>query len=164
MRLLSLAFLALLPCISSCSAPPPPPLFPDAVEVRVTYGDGVLSIAHDGTIHASMPYVSGRQDVPTTEGGALTRDEIALLRRSITYSATSQPVAMCCFPRHAFVFFGKDHRVLGQLQVCFQCGCARIFPAPAHDERLKYLVWDEKAFASIVRAHHLPLQPKGLDE
>jgi hypothetical protein len=158
MRLLGLAcFLIILGVCSHADAGPV--LFPNATEVRVTYGDGLLGISPSGKISA-FSYQDQTRQVKTVEGGALTPEEIALLRRSVSYSSVQPPESFCCFLRHAFVFFDKTHKVLGQLQVCFQCRCAMIIPEPTHDKAQEYLAWDRQALAKIVRAHHLPLRPK----
>jgi len=147
--------------LGACSRPTSEPaaLFPNAVEVRVTYGDGDLSISQTGKIFAAKTDKTGRHPVTTIEGGPLSAAEVNTLRRSVTFASAFPDRAVCCMPRHAFVFFGKNHTVLGQFDICFECGCAYIIPRETHDKRLPHLTWNRAALARIVRAHGLPLQP-----
>lgn len=114
----------------------PAPLFPEAVEVRVF-----------GTTDLSHRFAK--------DGGALSAQEIALLRKSVYYAPPPPSIALCCIPRHAFRFYRAGHRFLGALEICFQCGCAHIYPSENHNRLLRWIGWDEKALGRIVEAHHL---------
>lgn len=158
-----LAF-AILVVLCGCAPAPqsaPIALFPDATEVRVFGGVDFIHQKGDGTI-VGYRFV-GRavdKDVPATDGGLLSRDEIALLRKSFDAQAAPPLLAMCCTPRHAFVFYDDRHRQIGYLEICFECGCADLSPRPARNPSLPYLNWDRKALTRIVDAHHLPPLPK----
>jgi hypothetical protein len=154
--------LGMLIFLCGCASQQPPlDLFPDATEVHVFGGVDFTKWAAGGTV-AGKRLENGvyRDDVPATDGGALSADEIALLRRSIRIDAEPHAMAMCCTPRHAFMFHDGRHRAIGYLDVCFECGCAHVYPPPGSLASFSLLNWDREALTRIVEAHHLPPLPK----
>jgi hypothetical protein len=146
--------------VASCGPRVPAPLFPGATEVRIFAADVPPMIDRAGHVSA-QDNRSGPGDPPSIlkGGDLLTPQEVTLLRKSVFYTRPPQAIAACCVPRHLFVFYGPNHAFLGDLRVCFQCGCAEIEPSSPASRELNWVTWDEGAVRKIVRTHHLELQP-----
>jgi len=169
----SLAVLLVL-LTGACTPTPPPPfvLFPDAARVVSYASPTSMEIRVDKQGDVS-PYAFNKdgQSVPAPiiDGGPLTPAEVQKLRAAISVSKTPASTAMCCSPRHTFLFYDKAGRYLGFLSVCFECGCVRLYPFNPERRDFPFNLtardpdqvnWDETAIKQIVEAHHLtPLTP-----
>ncbi len=153
--------LAVVSALTSCSNHPPPyRLFPVAVKVHVYGAPSSDLMDVDKSGHVSAQGSAG--NIPVTDGGWLTPSEIAELRDSIHFTRTPDSVAACCIPRHAFLFYDATGHYLGYLDVCFECGCADIFPQPPRNGQLNWIDWNRQVIGKIVEDHHLgPLEPAG---
>ncbi len=166
MRRPALSALAAVLVLNGCSSSPdrqrtPLPLFPEATEVRVFGGvDFIHQGAGGAVVGTKLENGKLRNDAPAVDGGVLTAEEIALLRRSVDTGPEPKSAKLCCTPRHAFLFFDRNHRQIGYLEVCFQCGCARIYLPPGSLHSFADLGWDHEALTRIVEAHRLPPLPK----
>ncbi len=117
-------------------------MFPEAVEVRVFAWD----------------YVTGGGEVQAVpEGVVLTREEAEIVRRAIYWQRPPEAVAACCIPRHAFKFYDAEHAEIGSVEVCYECGCARIAGEGAPDSVHTDTGWDAGALASVLQTHKLPV-------
>ena len=136
------------------SARVPIAVFPAAAMVRAYGGRTGITVAADGTVGDGAEAAEG--------GEALTAAELAVLRRSFFLVPPPPAVAACCIPRHAFVFFDAAGHYLGNVRVCFQCGCALFDPALPAVEGRTWVAWDEAAIRRILETHHLPVgRPAG---
>src|SRR5262249_30806493 len=127
------------------------PLFPDATIVKAYASSNALSVSEDGVVSAA-------DGAKVLAGQSLTGTEIATLRRSVFYSPPPPAIAACCIPRHAFVFYRSDGNYIGVVEVCFECDCAIIAPAPVHDPKLSRIVWNREPIREILQAHGLPVE------
>jgi len=132
-------------------------LFPSATKV-VAYGaDQSLEVDPNGKV--TFYKVETTDHTPTkisARGGEeLSAKDIELLRRSVFYAPPPPAMAACCIPRHGFVFYDSSGKYLGYLKVCYQCGCAIIYPDAPPDPSLSWVVWDHGAIQKILEAHHL---------
>ena len=133
-------------------------VFPGATVVKAFGGKVPLQIGTDGTATTSRVLPNGRTEETKADGGeALSPAEIKILRNSVFYAPPPPAIPACCLPRHGFVFFDAAGHYVGNLKVCFQCGCAVLDPAPPHDPSQNWLVWDKDAIRRILEAHHLPI-------
>lgn len=52
----------------------------------------------------------------------LTPQQIARLESQLTGTHAPQPGGFCGYdPHHGFIFYGKDARILGHIEICFLC-------------------------------------------
>ena len=57
------------------------------------------------------------------DGGAQLSDEqIDRVREAIRSNQERVPGAFCYLPHHGFVFFDKEGKAMGHIELCFQCG------------------------------------------
>jgi hypothetical protein len=138
----------------------PANLFPEATQVKV-FGSEDDSFRVDGAGRVTMGVRGpdgGARKAPALGGESLTEAEVAALRAAVRYTKPPEEAEACCIPRHAFLFYGKDGRYLGYLEVCFECGCAEMEPFHLPDRRLNWIAWDHAVIARIIRAHHLQIK------
>ena len=55
------------------------------------------------------------------EGVALTDEQELALREALLRGRPDYPKAMCFYPHHSFVLLDSESRMLGVIDVCFQC-------------------------------------------
>jgi hypothetical protein len=154
---------AALLLLASCGKDPAKwVLFPDAVRVRTLGAPtaDTMSLDKSGRMTAVQIVDKNAVEAPIVDGGWLSDSEIADLRKAVRITEPPINMAGCCFPRHAFLFYDRSGRYLGHLDVCFECGCARIEPDPPSSRKLNWISWDSRVLTRLVMAHHLgPLTP-----
>jgi hypothetical protein len=116
-------------------------LFPTVVEVRL------FAWQFDGA--------NGEAKQLVPKGMRLRPTEIATLRKSVWFAEEPPAIAACCIPRHAFKFYDRSRKEIGELRVCFECTCANIDGEAPPKEALSWVDWDVAAIGTIVRAHGL---------
>jgi hypothetical protein len=58
----------------------------------------------------------------------LNKDQVAVLLKA-TFSRTHRAGTAACYdPHHIFIFYSKDERVVGAIEVCFSCTGISTFP------------------------------------
>jgi hypothetical protein len=127
----------------------PAALFPGAAQVRLYVNAQFIWISRKGAL---------REGTFPQGGAILSAGEVAQLRHAVFYAPAPKRETLCCIPRHAFVFTDAHGKFLGDLEVCYECGCARIAPLSAPNARLRTVMWDETRIAKIIAAHHLPIR------
>jgi hypothetical protein len=134
-------------------------LFPQAVHVKAYAGQIAISVDGAGEVKQSRLKDKNGDLVKTDPigGASLTKDEIAILRKSIFYAPEPPAVAACCVPRHIFTFFDENYHFVGSLEVCFQCGCALISNSQPPDPHLSFLIWDKTTIGNIFLNHGIPV-------
>ena len=132
-------------------------LFPDAAKIHVYGAPAAMEVRVD---RAGQVRALAFTHMAVTDGGWLTATERAELRQAIRITHPPDGIAMCCFPRHTFLFYDATSHYLGHLDVCFECGCAQIFPLPPTNRQLNWINWNRQMVGQIVESHHLgPLKP-----
>lgn len=158
------AALMALACVAlafggSAQAGEPFVLFPSAAKVRV-YGAPTsieMEVDKTGAVKAwGLPARGSVKDrpVPVLDGGWLSPSEIAALRGAVRLTRDPPPLAACCSPRHAFLFYDRAGRYVGVFEACFECGCTHVYPRPPGVDTGD-IVWDQDAIRRIVEAHRL---------
>src|ERR1700678_2204621 len=92
-------------------------IFPEAVTVKAYSGAKYLGIDVDSRGTVTTARITDRngnfvRGVPAMGGEPLTRDEIDTLRNSVSFTKPPAVLAMCCEPRHAFIFFDRNDRFI----------------------------------------------------
>jgi hypothetical protein len=131
-------------------------LFPTAVRVLAYEGNNSLIVDANGNVTTTRERNSTA--IPARGGEALTPAEIETLRASVFYAPPPPAVASCCIPRHGFTFYDSTGKYLGNLKVCYQCGCATIEPFSPPNPSLDWIVWDAAKIQKILEAHHLKVK------
>lgn len=147
-RLLTLITLALLMTAHQAYAgAPPSELFAKAATVRVYMYEGDPKAAPGvltefRTLNASA--------VPA-KGLALTAKQGERVKHTFAVATGDQALGACFVPRHGFVFEDAEGKVIGTLDVCFECTNYSINAAgynekvkPIYDRYAKLGQWDEK--------------------
>lgn len=140
----------------------PANLFPTATRVRVYQGIDFLKISDKGKATTQLESADGNssKEVPAKGGEWLSKAEIKTLRKSINFTVSPPAVTSCCVPRHGFVFYDKTGKYLGNVKVCYHCGCVEIHPWPTRDSELDWIDWDAAALQKIIEAHHLKVRSR----
>ena len=118
----------------------------DHVEV-VLYNSEVPSpgdfLVHEGKFHKGLAEAWTQR---------LTAEQIDVLVSAIT--GKHQPVggALCYIPHHGFVFYDKDSKILGHVEICFMCGNYYSMPRKGLSRD-----WDLSKLGTLVRELGLPM-------
>lgn len=139
----------LLALPAGAGAPKAAELFPDATVVRVyMYEAGEAKL--DARVMRDFKTLTS--DAVPSAGVTLSPTQVAQVKRAFTRATGDQAVGACFFPRHGFVFEDAAGKVLGTLDVCFECSNYSI-DAPGYREKAKAIYdrhkqpdgeWDEK--------------------
>lgn len=81
----------------------------------------------------------------------LSPEEVALLTTYITGKREPKDGAACYIPHHGFVFYGKDSKILGHLEICFMC--ERYYSLPRRGLATN---WDLAGLKALVTKKGLP--------
>ncbi|MDB6037932.1 MAG: hypothetical protein JWM99_1773 [Verrucomicrobiales bacterium] len=92
------------------------------------------------------------------KGVSLDDNQISLLRSAIVDLCPPHQISFCFDPHHAFVFY-RDQKIVGYIDICFQC-------QKHHGEPNGFGQWlDWKALSTLVEDLGMPIQnPKWNDE
>ena len=160
-RIAILAALAIT--LAACMPAKPASPMATATRARIVGAPNadLMSVEHDGRVHATSISKSGAEvPYPVTDGGWLTDKEFREVLSAVHFTKPPDAIAGCCFPRHAVLFYDAHGHYLGYLSICFECGCADMWPynPPRKDE--SWIDWDGEVFERIVTAHKLtPIAP-----
>lgn len=152
-RLLAAVLLTLLVLVvapsANAGAPAAAGLFPNATVVRVyMYESGEKKL--DARIMRDFKTLTS--DAVPSKGVALSAVQVTQVKRAFTRATGDQAIGACFFPRHGFVFEDATGKVVGTLDVCFECSNYSI-DAPGYKEKAKAIYdryrqpddkWDEK--------------------
>lgn len=91
-------------------------------------------------------------------GTRLSKDQVARLMDAIRSSKAREPGAFCYMPHHGFVFFDKEAKAMGHIELCFQCGNVASSPKglPNHE-------WNWKELKKLLEELNIPILEKDAD-
>jgi hypothetical protein len=144
--LTAFALAAALP--ANAGAPKAAGLFPNATVVKLYMYEGSEKI--EGGVMKDFKTLTP-DAVPST-GVTLNATQMAQVKRAFTRATGDQAIGACFIPRHGFVFEDAAGKVVGTLDVCFECSNYSI-DAPGYREKAKAIYdrhrqpdgdWDEK--------------------
>lgn len=144
--LTAFALVAALP--ANAGAPKSAGLFPNATVVKLYMYEGSEKI--EGGVMKDFKTLTP-DAVPST-GVTLNATQMAQVKRAFARATGDQAIGACFFPRHGFVFEDAAGKVVGTLDVCFECSNYSI-DAPGYREKAKAIYdrhrqpdgdWDEK--------------------
>lgn len=72
-----------------------------------------LSLLRQGKLHRGIINLGGAK---------LSEDQMERLKEAIRSKEMRIPGAFCYLPHHGFVFFDKEGKAMGHIELCFQCG------------------------------------------
>jgi len=114
-----------------------------------TQGKGNSSLLKYGKIHKGV----------INDGGAkLDEKQIDRLKEAIRSSKERVPGVFCYMPHHAFVFFDKNGKPMGHIELCFQCGNVDSSPRGLPDKE-----WNWKEIKSILIELKIPFKKTDKD-
>jgi hypothetical protein len=83
----------------------------------------------------------------------LSNEEVSLLSKIVTGKHPSRGGGFCGFrPHHGFIFYGKDDKVLGHLEICFLCSDYLSRPWEGLSSN-----WDLNGLRTLVTSLGLPI-------
>lgn len=134
---------------AGAGAPKRAELFPNATAVKVyMYESGEAKL--DARVMRDFKTLT--PDAVPAAGFALSAAQVGQVKRAFTKATGDQAIGACFFPRHGFVFTDAAGKVVGTLDVCFECTNYSI-DAPGYREKEKAIYdrhkqpddgWDEK--------------------
>ncbi|MDF1738345.1 MAG: hypothetical protein P1U86_04230 [Verrucomicrobiales bacterium] len=104
---------------------------------------GNKSLLRQGRLH---------QGVINQGGAKLSDDQIERLKDALRSSQERKSGAFCYMPHHGFVFFDKDGKAMGHIELCFQCGNVASSP-----EGLPEREWDWKEIRTLLEELNVPI-------
>ena len=143
----ALALVMALP--ADAGAPKVAELFPNATVVKVYMYEGSEKKLDGGVM---KDFRTLTPDAVPSAGVTLNATQMALVKRAFTHATGDQAIGACFVPRHGFVFEDAAGKVVGTLDVCFECSNYSI-DAPGYREKAKAIYdryrqpdgkWDEK--------------------
>lgn len=81
----------------------------------------------------------------------LSDENVAQLKSYITGKHKRSAGAFCYYPRHGFIFYGKNSEILGHIEICFSCGNYFGFPTKGLSEN-----WDLTGLQKLFEKIDLP--------
>jgi hypothetical protein len=126
-----------------------PELFPNATVVKLyMYEAGEAKL--DARVMRDFKTLT--PDAVPAAGFTLGAEQVVQVKRAFTRATGDQALGACFFPRHGFVFEDAAGKVVGTLDVCFECSNYAI-DAPGYRDKAKAIYdrhpqpeggWDEK--------------------
>ena len=108
-----------------------------------------MALLKGGKLHAGI----------INKGGAKLSDEqVERLKEAIRSSKERVPGAFCYMPHHGFVFFNKQGRPMGHIELCFQCGNVDSSPRGLPERE-----WDWKAIRKLLEELKIPILKEDAD-
>lgn len=102
-----------------------------------------LSLLKQGKLHNGI----------INDGGAKLSDEqIERLKGALRSSEERKPGAFCYMPHHGFVFYDKESKPMGHIELCFQCGNVASSP-----KGLPKTEWDWKEIRKLLEELKVPI-------
>jgi hypothetical protein len=137
---------------------------PEERDARPDSGDGVAKGRPAGGIlnpqrEIDVAALAGL----VTDQKILTKDQGAKALEAITAGREKLPAMRCYEPHHALVFYTRQGKPVGCVEICFTCNRWRI--SPGGDDVLPSGLLDLPGFAKLFVEAGLPLTPfKSLEE
>ncbi len=103
-----------------------------------------LSLLKHGKLH---------KGIINNGGTKLSEDQVARLKEAIRSSKERIPGAFCYMPHHGFVFFDKDGKAMGHIELCFQCGNVASSPKGLPERE-----WNWKELGTLLEELKIPIQ------
>ena len=108
-----------------------------------------LSLLKQGKLHKGI----------INDGGAkLSEEQVARLKEAIRSSKERIPGAFCYMPHHGFVFFDKDGKAMGHIELCFQCGNVASSPKGLPERE-----WNWKEMKKLFEELDIPILKEDAD-
>ena len=108
-----------------------------------------VSLLREGKLHSGI----------INDGGAkLTDAQVERLKAALRSRKERVPGAFCYMPHHGFVFFGREGKPMGHIELCFQCGNVASSP-PGLPERQ----WDCDAIRKLLEELEIPILEEDSD-
>jgi hypothetical protein len=83
----------------------------------------------------------------------LSNKDISLLSKAVTGKHPSRGGGFCGFrPHHGFIFYGKDDKILGHIEICFLCSDYYTMPQEGLSQE-----WDINGLRTLVTSLGLPI-------
>lgn len=114
-----------------------------------TQEKGNSTLLKSGKLHKGVINVGGSK---------LTDSQIERLKGAIRSSKKRVPGAFCYLPHHGFVFYDKEGRAMGHIELCFQCGNVDSSPTGLPERE-----WDWKEMRKLLEELKLPILKKDED-
>ena len=136
--------LALLPILSAAGGWLPR----EVAEVRAfvydyTQEEGNQSLMKGGRLHRGV--ING-------DGTKLDEGQVERLRDALRSSEKRIPGAFCYMPHHGFGFYDAEGVPMGYIELCFQCGNVKNFPAGLPERQ-----WDWGAIRELLGEMEIPI-------
>ena len=145
--LAALALVAAPP--ADAGAPKAAELFPNATVVKLYMYEASEKKLDAGVM---KDFKTLTPDAAPSTGVTLSASQMAQVKRAFTRATGDQAIGACFVPRHGFVFEDAAGKVVGTLDVCFECSNYSI-DAPGYREKAQAIYdrhrqpdgqWDEK--------------------
>lgn len=108
-----------------------------------------LALLKDGKLHPG---------VINPPGAKLTDEQVERLKNALRSSKERIPGAFCYVPHHGFVFYDKDSKAMGHIELCFQCANVSSSPTGLPEKE-----WDWKAIRTLLEELNIPILEKDED-
>ena len=87
------------------------------------------------------------------DGGAkLSEDQVERLKEALRSEEDREPGAFCYMPHHGFVFFDRDGKAMGHIELCFQCGNVASSPKGLPERE-----WNWKEISKLLEELKIPI-------
>ncbi len=144
MKLYLVILSCLFPIFTSCTGFSPKNIH----EVRAyvydyTQEQDNIMLLKDGKLH---------KGVINTKGANLNEEQIKRLLNALDSKADKRISARCYMPHHGFVFYDKQDKAIGHIELCFQCGNADSSPRKLMKKR-----WDWGVLSKLLMELEVPI-------
>jgi hypothetical protein len=102
-----------------------------------------LTLLKDGKLHKGIINI---------EGAKLNDEQVKRLLKALDSKAEEEVSADCYMPHHGFVFYDKEGKAIGHIELCFQCG-----NADSSHEELKEKPWDWGVLRKLLLELEVPI-------
>lgn len=114
-----------------------------------TQEDGNDALLKAGKLHKGI----------INDGGAkLSQEQIERLKEALRSSKERVPGAFCYMPHHGFVFYDKEGKAMGHIELCFQCGNVASSPAGLPERQ-----WNWQEIRKLLEELKIPILEKDED-
>jgi len=114
-----------------------------------TQEEGNEALLKDGKIHAG---------VINAGGAKLSAMQVERLKNALRSRQERVPGAFCYYPHHGFVFYDKDGKAMGHIELCFQCGNVASSPGGLPETE-----WNWKEIRRLLEELEIPILKKNED-
>ena len=108
-----------------------------------TQEKGNVSLLKQGRLH---------KGIINAGGAKLSDEQIERLKEALKSSKKRKSGAFCYMPHHGFVFFDKEGRAMGHIELCFQCGNVANSPKGLPEQE-----WDWKELQALLEELKVPI-------